>query len=115
MDIVELALAVNACGEIKMLLKSEQKFVTIQQFKDLLKLQLEKEELKQTLATDQQQVEVRKELKLKEEGEKRKNEQIAEEQKIKAEQQEFLKVLSEFNKANNAQWEIEIDNFVPQL
>lgn len=68
------------------------------------KLELYKEKMK----TQQEEKEKKNvELKIQEEL------KVKEEQK--AEQQKFLKGLSEFNEANNAQWEIEIDNFVPQL
>ena len=46
MDIVELAITLNRCEEIKIVLKSNLIFSTIEEFKELLQLQLQKEELK---------------------------------------------------------------------
>jgi hypothetical protein len=43
MDIVELAITLNRCEEIKNVLKSEHNFANIKEFKDLLNFQLEKE------------------------------------------------------------------------
>jgi len=42
MDIVELAITLNKCEEIKTILKSEQTFSNIEEFKVLMNLQLEK-------------------------------------------------------------------------
>jgi hypothetical protein len=42
MDIVEVAIALNKCEEIKTVLKSEQHFTNIKEFKGLLNLQLKK-------------------------------------------------------------------------
>ena len=38
-----------------------------------------------------------------------------EETKKQQEQEAFFRILEEFNFANNAQWKVEIDGFVPQL
>jgi hypothetical protein len=46
MDIVELAITLNRCEEIKVVLKSNVPFTNIKEFKELLDLQLQKEELK---------------------------------------------------------------------
>jgi hypothetical protein len=46
MDIVELAITMNKCEEIKTVLKSGQAFSSIEEFKVLMNLRLEKEELK---------------------------------------------------------------------
>jgi hypothetical protein len=46
MGIVELAITLNRCEEIKTILKLEQNFTNIEEFRDLLNLQLEKEQLK---------------------------------------------------------------------
>ena len=41
MDIVELAIAMNKCEEIKTVLKSGQAFSNIEEFKELMDLRLE--------------------------------------------------------------------------
>jgi len=47
MDIVELALTMKKCEELKAVLVSQQSFATFEEFKQLLALKAEKEELKQ--------------------------------------------------------------------
>jgi orotate phosphoribosyltransferase len=46
MEIVELAITLNRCEEIKAVLKSNLPFSSIHEFKELLNLQSQKEELK---------------------------------------------------------------------
>jgi hypothetical protein len=46
MEIVELAITLNRCEEIKAVLKSNLSFSSIHEFKELLDLQLQKEDLK---------------------------------------------------------------------
>jgi len=46
MDIVELAITLNKCEEMKTILKSNLVFANIKEFKELLDLQLQKKKLK---------------------------------------------------------------------
>ena len=46
MDIVEFAIKINRCEEIKTILRNNQHFENIQHLEDLVKLQIEKDELK---------------------------------------------------------------------
>jgi len=54
MNIVELAITLNKCEKIKTVLKSGQGFSSFEEFKVLMNLWLEKEQLKQAITKDQQ-------------------------------------------------------------
>ena len=86
--------------------------VTLEIFIGLAKLQQEGEKQK-----------VEEEKKQHDQIKKIATDKIVEEEKLKAEketkkqqeEQAFFRILEEFNVANNARWEVEIDEFVPEL
>ena len=61
MDIVEIALKLNRCEEIKALLGSSQTFSNIQEFQALLNFKLEKEQFRHEELKRQQELKVKEE------------------------------------------------------